>query len=69
MQMTIIFFMYKTFYFKFIFIYMKRICDLQITPISNTRMFILCIASLHIWYNECHGTTGLQTQTTSIYDV
>ena len=38
--------MYKTFYFKFIFIHMKSICDLQITPISNTHMFmcfVFCI--------------------------
>ena len=48
MQTTIIFLMYKTFYFKFIFIHMNRICDLQITQISY---FVLCIASLRIFYN------------------
>jgi hypothetical protein len=41
--------MHKTFYFKFIIIDMKRIRDLQIMPISNTRfLFILYIASLRI---------------------
>ena len=37
---TIIFFIYKTFYFKLIIIHMKRIFDLKITPISNTHVFI-----------------------------
>jgi hypothetical protein len=41
--------MHKTFYFKIIIIDMKRIRDLQITPISITRfLFILYIASLRI---------------------
>jgi len=47
MQMTIILLMNKTFYFKFMFIHMKRYFDLQITPIF---IFILCIASLRIFY-------------------
>ena len=64
MQTTIIFFMYKTSLFS---IHIKRIRDMQITPISNTRMFIYfvyCIIA-HL-FTRCHGKAFLQTP---IYDV
>ena len=66
MQTTIIFFMYKTSLFS---IHMKRIRDMQITPISNTRMFIYFVYFLHYcssFYKVSWKSLFLQTP---IYDV
>jgi hypothetical protein len=50
---------------------MKRISDLQITPITNARMFFLFCVLHHCasFARECHGTAAVQAYTTPIYDV
>jgi hypothetical protein len=66
MQTTITFFMHKTSLFS---IHMKRIRDMQITPISNTRMFIYFVYFLHYcssFYKVSWKSLFLQTP---IYDV
>ena len=76
MQTTILFSIYKAFYFEIISMFMKRICELQIMLISSRReflfvlFFILCIASSCICSKRmtCHGIVTVQEQIMPFYD-
>jgi hypothetical protein len=73
MQTTIVFSIYKAFYFKNISMFMKRICELQIMLISSRREFLfvfffsLCIASSRICSKRM-TRYGIEEQIMPFYD-